>query len=139
MTNMLTEIKCSTCFYNNHFNMADSWGIKGQCQLDPKVCLGPRRANGEFGYHSWVEKIDGRSYADYFDAGGEALRDAVDKAILSDIVGAAGEGDRPRKITWGRLFIGLCVAYTAVGVFDVLTDALYHMIMMLDEIFIASP
>jgi len=126
MTNMLTEIKCSTCFYNK---------IGTGCQSNSLVCLEPRRANGEFGYHTWVEKIDGRSYADYFDAGGEALRDAVDKAILSDIVGAAGEGDRPRKVSWKRLFIGLCVAYTALG----LSANLFYLALMLYENFIASP
>jgi hypothetical protein len=136
MANISTEIRCSTCFYDNPGH---------GCQLDPqsiKACRGNKRIGEKdwwFRYHNWVEKKHGISYSDYFDDGGKVIRDAIDKGIISDIVSAAEEGDRPRKLTWGRFFIGLCVVYTAVGVFDVLTDALYHLIMMLDEIFIASP
>jgi len=125
MTLLTTEIRCSTCFYHK----------PGQgCQLDPQVCVEPRRANGEFAYHSWVERIAGRSYADYFDAGGEAIRKSIDDAILSDIAEAAREGDRPREVSWKRLFIGLCVAYTALG----LSVNLFYLALMLYKNFIAS-
>jgi len=112
-------ISCKTC-------MSSGDHPHTSCNLNARECLGD---DIPLKYNLWVErekkkvyhKQDDSFYNDsfgipekYFDAGGEAIRDAIDADILKEVAEDAEAKDSPTIFTLCNLVGAFCVTWTVI-------------------------
>jgi hypothetical protein len=130
-------ISCDTCL-----SKQVPQGPSGSsCKMDSKRCLGPEMP---WKYSLWVErdkkiteyhKQDDAFYNEshdiplhYFDAAGEAMKDAIDADILKDVAEAAKREPLTTYEVWCGIAGEFCVYWTAGTIAMIFLAGAYHSI-----------